>query len=50
VLAMPVDLVRHDLLMNLKPVNAARIQSIIDELVLPLVQNHQSRPGSAEAI
>jgi len=37
VLAMPFDLVRHDMLMDLKPVPAARIQSIVDELFLPLV-------------
>jgi AcrR family transcriptional regulator len=37
VLAMPFDLVRHDLLMDLKPVQPARIRSIIDELFLPLV-------------
>jgi hypothetical protein len=41
VLAMPFDLVRHDLLMDLKPVPPARIQSIIDELLLPLVHNHR---------
>jgi AcrR family transcriptional regulator len=38
VLAMPFDLVRHDLLMNLKPLPPARIKSIVDELFLPLVQ------------
>jgi AcrR family transcriptional regulator len=42
VLAMPYDLVRHDLLMDLKPPAPARIQSIVDELFLPLVQNHQA--------
>ena len=50
VLAMPFDLVRHDLLMDLKPPKPARIQSIVDELFLPLVQNHQSElpaPGGA---
>jgi AcrR family transcriptional regulator len=40
VLALPFDLVRHDLLMDLKPVKPARIRSIIDELFLPLVHNH----------
>jgi len=40
VLAMPFDLVRHDLLMNLKPLTPARIQSIVNELFLPLVYNH----------
>jgi AcrR family transcriptional regulator len=38
VLAMPLDLLRHDLLMNLKPLPPARIKSIIDELFLPLAQ------------
>lgn len=42
VLAMPFDLVRHDLLMDLKPLKPARIQSIVDELFLPLVQNYQA--------
>ena len=37
VLSMPFDLVRHDLLMNLKPLKRARIESIVDELFLPLV-------------
>ena len=47
VLAMPFDLVRHDLLMDLKPLKPARIQSIIDELFLPLVHNPRNEPGSA---
>ena len=38
VLAMPFDLVRHDMLMELKPVPPARIRSIVDELFLPLVR------------
>jgi AcrR family transcriptional regulator len=42
VLAMPFDLVRHDLLMNLKPLKRARIESIVDELFLPLVQTTPS--------
>jgi hypothetical protein len=42
VLAMPFDLVRHDLLMNLKPLKRARIESIVDELFLPLAQTTQS--------
>jgi AcrR family transcriptional regulator len=45
VLAMPFDLVRHDMLMDLEPVGAARIQSIVDELFLPLVQLHHAEPG-----
>jgi hypothetical protein len=35
---MPFDLVRHDLLMDLKPVKRSRIESIVDELFLPLVR------------
>ena len=42
VLAMPFDLVRHDLLLNLKPLRHARIQSIVDELFLPLAQNAET--------
>lgn len=37
VLAMPFDLLRHDLLMTLEPLRPERIRSIIDELFLPLV-------------
>ncbi|MGI8880509.1 MAG: TetR-like C-terminal domain-containing protein [Jatrophihabitans sp.] len=37
VLAMPFDLIRHDMLMDLEPLAPARIQSIVDELFLPLV-------------
>ena len=37
VLSMPFDLMRHDLLMTLKPVPAERITSIVDDLFLPLV-------------
>lgn len=41
VLAMPFDLVRQDLLMDLEPLPAARIRSIVDELFLPLVRIYQ---------
>jgi AcrR family transcriptional regulator len=37
VLAMPFDLVRHDLIMNFIRPTPARLQSIVDELFLPLV-------------
>ncbi len=40
VLDLPFDLVRHDLLMNLKAPQPERIQSIVDDLFLPLVQTH----------
>lgn len=51
VLALPFDLVRHDLLMDLKPLRPARIRSIVDELFLPLLQHHQAvvqSPGEAK--
>jgi AcrR family transcriptional regulator len=47
VLAMPFDLLRHDLLMDLEPVKPARIQSIVDELFLPLVRATSTGRGSA---
>lgn len=43
VLALPFDLVRHDLFMDLKPVPPARVRSIVDELVLPLVLDRAQR-------
>jgi AcrR family transcriptional regulator len=42
VLALPFDLVRHDLLMDLKPLNIERIHSIVDEIFLPLVRAHRT--------
>ena len=44
VLAMPFDLVRHDLLLDLEPLQAARIRAIVDELFLPLVQSDRTSP------
>lgn len=38
VLAMPFDLVRQDLLLNLKPPRKRRLESIVDDLFLPLVE------------
>jgi AcrR family transcriptional regulator len=43
VLSMPFDLIRHDLLMTLKPVPAARITSIVDDLFMPLVAAYRGR-------
>ncbi|HYQ64838.1 TetR/AcrR family transcriptional regulator [Actinophytocola sp.] len=42
VLAMPFDLARHDMLMDLEPLAPARIRSIVDELFLPLVASHRT--------
>ena len=42
VLAMPFDLVRHDLVMNLEPLKPERIRSIVDDLFLPLVPAAES--------
>ena len=41
VLAMPIDLMRHDLLLTLKPVSEKRILEITDDLFLPLVTAYQ---------
>lgn len=38
VLDMPFDVVRHDLLMSLQPLPRARIESVVDELALPLIR------------
>jgi AcrR family transcriptional regulator len=43
VLAMPFDLVRHDMLMDLKPLGRARIQAIVDDLFMPLIQYDQRK-------
>jgi AcrR family transcriptional regulator len=42
VLAMPFDLVRHDMLMDLEPLEPQRIRSIVDDLFLPLVRAQQA--------
>ena len=47
VLSMPFDLMRHDLLMTLKPVPAVRLTTIVDELFLPLVAAYQRGNGTA---
>src|SRR5580658_6473632 len=36
--AMPFDLMRHDLLMTLKPLSEERVLEIVDELFMPLVE------------
>jgi hypothetical protein len=46
---MPFDLVRPDMLINLKPLRPKRISSIIDELFLPLLQSYQAPPASTRA-
>jgi AcrR family transcriptional regulator len=38
VLAMPFDLMRHDLLMTLKPLPEERVLEIVDELFVPLIE------------
>jgi AcrR family transcriptional regulator len=45
VLALPFDLMRHDLLMTLKPVPPDRIAAIVDDLFLPLAAAY--RPAQA---
>jgi hypothetical protein len=40
---MPFDLMRHDLPMTLKPVSRERIQSIVDDLFMPLLAAYRER-------
>lgn len=42
VLAMPFDLVHHDMLMDLEPLEPERIRAIVDDLFLPLVRAQQA--------
>ena len=42
---MPFDLMRHDLIMTLKPLPPERSWPIVDDLFLPLVAAY--RPGQA---
>jgi AcrR family transcriptional regulator len=41
VLALPFDLMRHDLLMTLKPVPPERLETIVDDLFIPLVSAYR---------
>jgi AcrR family transcriptional regulator len=44
VLAMPFDLMRHDMLMTYKPMTQERVLAIVDDLFLPLVAGFRVRP------
>jgi AcrR family transcriptional regulator len=39
ILTMPFDLMRHDLLMTLKPLSQERVLEIVDDLFMPLVES-----------
>ena len=45
VLSMPFDLMRHDLLMTLRPVPPERINSIVDDLFMPLAAQFRLVPA-----
>jgi AcrR family transcriptional regulator len=48
VLSMPFDLMRHDILMTLKPIPRERILAIVDDLFMPLVlARRATRPRGA---
>ena len=47
VLAMPFDLVRHDLRMTLRPIPRDRVLAIVDDLFLPLVAKDSQPPSAA---
>jgi len=42
ILSMPFDLMRHDLLMTLKPLPPERVLEIVDDLFLPLVRSYRT--------
>ncbi len=46
VVCLPVDLVRHDLIMTLAPVPDSTLVEIVDTIFLPLVRAAGDRPGS----
>jgi AcrR family transcriptional regulator len=48
VLAMPFDLMRHDMLMTYKPIPPERVHAIVDDLFMPLVAVN-SCPGEDES-
>jgi AcrR family transcriptional regulator len=43
VLAMPFDLIRHDMLMTYQPIPPERIRAIVDDLFMPLVAINRPR-------
>lgn len=46
VISLPVDLLRHELLMTLEPVPLPTITSIVDDVFLPLARVSSGLPGS----
>ena len=44
VLAMPFDLMRHDLLMTYKTIPPERVLAIVDDLFMPLATSHPGKP------
>ena len=49
VLTMPFDLIRHDLLMTLRPLTPERIRAIVDDLFLPLVAVNMAAASTVAA-
>jgi hypothetical protein len=45
---MPFDLMRHDLIMTLKPLPEERMTSIVDELFLPLIATYRRQGGGRQ--
>lgn len=42
ILALPADLMRHEILMSYEPVSDEAIREIVDEIVLPLIRIHMA--------
>ncbi|MDR7273587.1 TetR/AcrR family transcriptional regulator [Catenuloplanes atrovinosus] len=47
VLALPFQLLRHDILMTLQPASSERIQSIVDDIFRPLVMRYNTAAGNS---
>ena len=45
ILAMPTDLLRHDMLMTYQPIPPERVLAIVDDLFMPLVAAHRHQPS-----
>ncbi len=36
--ALPIDLIRHEMMMNMKPIEASVVEEIVDDIFMPLVR------------
>jgi len=50
IVSLPVDLLRHEVLMTLKPVPNAVIAGVVDEIFLPLVRSQTARETKRRSV